>query len=298
MNFEEYLKINAQKIETELNKILLEFLEDTRKVDQRLLTFAKGFKNACLGGKRIRGVLVKLGNEIAMSSWLDQDLEDSGVSGYPPDPQNDIFKIGAGLEILHTGLLIHDDIIDQSPQRRGQPSLHQILGGDHYGISQAITLGDIGLTLGFKVITQSNFPSDSKIKALEYLSQVVIKTGFGQVLDVEFSLKKNTKEKDIKLLYSLKTAKYTIAGPLIIGALLGGADEKLVKMLGDFGENLGIAFQIQDDILDSESQLVNAQKQAFEYTKRAKKIIPKITTNPDMKKLLMEMTKYMVERSK
>lgn len=278
MEFRDYLKVNAQKIETELDKILVEFLKETKKIDIKLFPFAKRFKNACMGGKRIRGVLCKLGYEIA-----------GGLA-------EEIYKVGAALEILHTGILIHDDIIDQSPTRRNQPSVYQALGGDHYGISQAITLGDIGLYLAFKIIAKTDFPSESKIKILEYLSQTIIKTGFGQLLDVEFSLEKNAKEKDLRLLYTLKTANYTIAGPFILGAILGGGDEQLIRALGEFGENLGIAFQIQDDILDSDSPLNYTKKEALEYTKKANKIIPKISSDDKIKQLLEGMTEYMVER--
>src|SRR3989344_14258 len=120
MSFEEYLKGSARKVEKELDKILERFLEDTRKTNPKLVPFAKEFVKSCKGGKRIRGVLVKLGYEIAGGK------------------DEEIYKISAAFEILHTALLIHDDIIDQSPTRRGKPSLHISLGNNHYGISQAI----------------------------------------------------------------------------------------------------------------------------------------------------------------
>src|SRR3989344_1173410 len=259
MEFSSYLKLNAQAIEEELEKILAEFLKQTKKTSPKLLPFTKAFVNSCKGGKRIRGVLSKLGYELA-----------GGES-------REIFKVGAALEILHTAILVHDDIIDQSPTRRGKLSLYQALGGNHYGQSQAIVLGDIGLYLPIKIIADSNFPGEYIIKALSYLSAVIVNTGLGQVLDV-------TAEKDLMLLYKLKTAHYTICGPLILGAILAGAKERMIGALWEFGENLGIVYQIKDDILDGESKPLS--ERLTDYASQAKKMIPKITKDKKMRVLL------------
>lgn len=338
-----YPQVDFKKIDQQLNKILSQFLNETKKIDNRLLPLAVGFVKACQGGKRIRGMLVKLGYELA------------GGSG------QDINQVAAAVEILHTALLIHDDVIDQSLLRRGQPTLYQAFGGDHYGLSQAISLGDIGLYLAIKIIAEANFSSERKIITLQYLSRVIIQTGWGQILDVELPhLGKKVLKKDVKLLESLKTASYSVSGPLILGAILAGAEERLLGYLGKFGENLGIAFQIQDDILGvfgQEEQIgksntsdieegkntlliadalekANSQQkdilgkfygkgnqgsqgleivrqvftdtgavdfahsQALQYASLAKKIIPKITQDKVMRKLLEEMTDYLVERSK
>lgn len=274
MDFAGYLEVNAQKINKKLDEILLEFLNETKRVSIKLLPFATAFLNSCKGGKRIRGVLTGLGYEIA-----------GGKGG-------EIVKVGAAFEILHTALLIHDDIIDQSPARRGQPSLHEALGGNHYGVSQAISLGDIGLYLPVKIITQTAFPVDFKLKALNYFSQILINTGWGQMMDVE-------KSPDQEFVNLYKTAKYTIAGPLQIGAILAGADESLIRKLGEFGQESGLAFQIQDDILDKEVKDIDkARAKAVKYADKARKKIAKITEDIKMRKLLRELTKFLVERTK
>lgn len=275
MDFKKYLESSASSIDEKLDEILSDFLNQTKKTNIKLLPFALGLLTSCKGGKRIRGVLVKLGFEIAGGS-----------------ANVEILRVGAAFEILHAALLIHDDIMDQSPIRRGQPSLYQALGGNHYGISQAINVGDIGLYLPIKIITETNFLSEYKIKALNHLSQTIINTGWGQILDVEGS-------EDTKFIHLYKTAKYTIAGPLILGAILAGADQDLIRVFGEFGESLGIAFQIRDDILDRETaSLSTARLEVLEYAKKAKKIIPQITTKAKFKKILEEMTEYMVERNK
>ncbi len=281
MDFKDYLKKKVQKVNQALDQILLEFVNETKKTNPRLLPFAKELVNSCKGGKRIRGVLCKLGYELASSKLKIQSSK----------LDNEIFKIGAAFEILHTALLIHDDIIDQSPTRRDQPSLYTALGGDHYGISQAISIGDIGLYLPIKIITQTSFSAEVKLKTLDYFSQILINTGWGQVMDI-------SKDRDKDFVNLFKTAKYTIAGPLQIGAILAGANDDLIKKLGEFGENAGIAFQIQDDILDGEVSSSNAHSQALDYASKAQKLIPKITRDDGMGKLLEEMTRYLVDRSK
>lgn len=286
MEFKNYLKINAQKVETELNKILEDFLKETKKTDPKLLPFAKALVSSCQGGKRIRGVLVKLGYEIARTHLrgVHQVTAQSHLGG-------EVLKIGAALEILHAAILIHDDVIDQSPTRRTQPSLYKALGGGHYGESQAISMGDIGLYLPLKIISETKFNDKNKLKAIKHLSEVVIKTGWGQVLDIK-------KDDDWELLYKLKTAQYTISGPLQMGAILAGEEKELLGVLGIFGENLGIAFQIQDDILDGEVESVEKAKvKQLPYISQAKKMIPKITNDKMMNKLLEDMTEYMVERT-
>lgn len=298
MNFKSYLEIGSHQIEEELEKILSEFLSDAKKTNTKLIPFALALLSSCKGGKRIRGVLVKLGYEITSANWkvqsgkLDRELD------------REIIKVGAAYEILHTAILIHDDIIDRSALRRGQTSLYKALGGGHYGISQAISLGDIGLYLPIKIIASSSFSNEHKIKALKHLSEVIINTGWGEILDVELPHQNLPSEEDIALLQNLKTAQYTISGPLILGAILAGAKsdlagvrKNLIKLLREFGEAAGIAFQIQDDILDGEA-LDETKSKGLEYVSGAKKMIPKITDDKRMRILLEEMTEYLVERTK
>lgn len=253
MDFKSYLEKNAHVLDLEIDQILTQFLNEVKKLNPKLIPFAIALINSCKGGKRIRGTLVKLGYELANS--------DSGVAGAP---QNDIVKIGAAYEILHASILIHDDVIDQSKLRRGKLTLYEALrpkdgrvGGNHYGISQAIGLGDVGLFLPIKLIADCNFLGEYKIKALSFFAQTITNTGWGQILDVELPhLGGERKEEDVISIHKLKTSQYTISGPLIMGAILAGAEsdsagaeQEMTRDFGEFGENLGIAFQIQDDIL-------------------------------------------------
>lgn len=269
MDFKQYLKAQALELEKEENKILGKEFTYAGKTDKKLITLMQAFIASCKGGKRIRGVLVRLGYELAGGS------------------ESEIVKIGSAYEILHSSILIHDDIMDQSPQRRGKPSVYKALGGNHYGVSQAICLADFGFFLCVKIISQSNFPQERKNKALEYLSKIMTDTALGQMLDI--------KKANPVLVNKLKTACYTIAGPLRIGAVLAGADEKLLRNLAKAGENLGIAYQLRDDILDNEAKdPQKTVKEAGKYVKKALNFLPQAGKTG---KLLTQMAQFMLERT-
>src|SRR3989344_129955 len=234
MDFADYLRTSAEEINQEISKFLQDWDEHIEKVTPKLLPLARLFAEQNDGGARLRGVLVKLGYELTQ----------------PSGNTKEILKAAVAFEIFQTAILTHDDIIDKSPIRRGRPSLYKALGGDHYGISQTICLGDLGFFLGVKLIAESNFPPSAKIKATSSFVQTVLDTALGEMLDIELPCLDGEKsEEDILTISRLKTAHYTIVGPLHLGAILGGADEKLLKELVVLGEALGIAFQIQDDIL-------------------------------------------------
>ena len=289
MEFKNYLEKTAKEIDREIEKILKGWRDEVKNISPKLVPLLDLFIKSCQGGKRIRGVLVKLGYELIRSK------------------EKKILKVAAAYEIFHAAILAHDDIIDQSPTRRDQPSLYKqfsamaeksfassalkALGGDHYGISQAICLADAGFFLAIKIIAESKFEEQFKNQAVSLFSKTMVDTAIGQMLDISHG--------ERELVAKYKTARYTIAGPLKIGAVLAGANGKLVKLLDNFGENLGIAFQIRDDILDGEVESVDeANVKALEYVMKAKKVIPGVTNDPNLGKLLEQMCEYLVERNK
>jgi geranylgeranyl diphosphate synthase type I len=162
----------------------------------------------------------------------------------------EIEKIASAFEMLHASLLIHDDVIDKGLTRRGKPTVYKALGENHYAVSQAICLGDMGFFTATQTIAESGFGSELKARVLSLFSDIMIDTIRGEMLDVKLSLPGQEKlEEDVLTIHKLKTAYYTVVGPLTIGAMLGGADESQLRLLRRFGENIGMAFQIQDDIL-------------------------------------------------
>jgi geranylgeranyl diphosphate synthase type I len=190
------------------------------------------FIESLSGGKMLRGILVKLGYELICGSV-----------------NKEIIKPAAAYEILHTSFLIHDDIIDQSTLRRGKPAMHIALGANHYALSQSICLGDLGFFLANQLISESNFPDGVKNKAVTLFNRIATDTILGEILDVELARSLVKKETDVLSLHKMKTALYTIVGPLSLGAIFAEAPKEKLSWIKKFGEHAGIAFQIQDDIL-------------------------------------------------
>ena len=225
------MQASAQAIEKELQVFSRSWIKQTADAFPELQTDNQRFTDRLLGGKMLRGTLVQFGYELVKTK-----------------SSKAILKPAAAFEILHTALIIHDDIIDQSPTRRGQPAMH-LHKNAHYGVSQAICLGDLGISQAVKLLSESDFQTDKKIRALTYFSQIISDTILGEMLDIRSSHTEKPKEEQILTIHKMKTARYTIVGPMTVGAILGGADETLLKSIKLFGEHLGIAFQIQDDIL-------------------------------------------------
>lgn len=175
--------------------------------------------------------------------------------------QKQILKISVFIELLHNYLLIHDDIIDREELRRGKPTLHRIyknhitiknIEGEHYGLSMAISAGDLMDILSRKIITESGIPDKTILKITKKIDEVLEHTVYGQMLELWVRKRmlenKNIKEKDILEIYKNKTAFYTFVGPLQIGAILAHANTKTLNLLEKIGLPLGIAFQINDDL--------------------------------------------------
>lgn len=183
--------------------------------------------------KRIRGALVyygyMLGKPFCESIW------DACMS----------------VELVHTGLLMLDDFMDQDDIRRGLPTTHKVFeNGDlHYGESMAVMIGDIALTLGYELVLNSDFNSDVKIKATQKLLRGVTNTAYGQCYDVTLEKMNNLVEDDVITLHKAKTVIYTYENPLYIGAILAGLDNDVLKILTEYSMDGGVAFQLQDDIL-------------------------------------------------
>lgn len=191
------------------------------------------FSSSVGGGKMLRGALVKLGYELTGSA-----------------ENADVYQAAAAYELLHTGFLIHDDIMDNSELRRGRPAVYVAAGEGHYGLSQAICLADAGFFLAHNLLARSHFAPDRTAAAVARFSKIALDTAAGQMLDLKLSRPGAGRlEADVMRIHELKTAAYTITGPLTVGAILGGATGELLQAIEGFGRPVGTAFQIQDDIL-------------------------------------------------
>lgn len=242
----QYVEQANQALESyfrEKKKLALEITKDEVKEIDIPNQMMSTYRNFCSGGKKVRGSLIQLG----YLSVGGKNLKE-------------ITKTSIAMDIIHSGLLMHDDIMDRDEMRRGEKTIHLKYQGfhqkflskgdqEHYGLSMAIDLGDIGFTLCFELLARSQLPNENKIKAIEFLSQTLLRTAVGQGLDVTYELTESISEDDVMRVHLNKSAYYTISGPLSVGALLAGADKKTLEAIKNYGNPVGIAFQLRDDEL-------------------------------------------------
>jgi len=161
------------------------------------------------------------------------------------------------IELIHSYLLIHDDIIDRDEMRRGEPTVHvvyrKLSGGepdDHLGTSLAIIAGDALCSYGYELIAESPFPAEYRLAAIARLNSLLDEVITGELLDILSPfLGDQLEEQDIMDISHYKTAVYTVVGPLHLGGLLAGASEELLAAYTAYALPIGTAFQLKDDIL-------------------------------------------------
>ena len=149
------------------------------------------------------------------------------------------------LETAHNFTLIHDDIMDQAPIRRGKETVYK-----KWNTNQAILSGDAALVMAYDFATRTHRP----VEVLSLLNQVLLEICEGQQMDMEFETRVEVTILEYLEMIRLKTA-VLLATSLQIGAVVAGADEEDQRKLYDFGIGIGMAFQLQDDILDCYSDV-------------------------------------------
>jgi len=182
------------------------------------------------GGKRIRATLVHVG-ALCFRKHVNQSL---------------LEELGAAIELLHAYFLVHDDWMDGDLVRRGGPSAHAILReqfGQAAGDAAAILAGDWGATVANHWMSRLDLPKAALCHVLVAYYEMQRAAIYGQLRD---SLARGV---DIERTYALKTASYTVEGPLVLGALAMGVKPKDVKVLSGFATPLGVAFQLRDDLI-------------------------------------------------
>ncbi|OQB05700.1 MAG: (2E,6E)-farnesyl diphosphate synthase [bacterium ADurb.Bin212] len=165
------------------------------------------------------------------------------------------------MEMAETYLLIHDDIMDNDNLRRGGTTIHEsyrLIAEDRFkgktnsssfGSSLGILAGDIACGMSNEILAERNFKSEFVKRALLEMNRIYIIEGYGQALDILSEIREDVIIDDVIKVHEMKTVPYTFDGPIKIGAILAGADDKKVKALEKYSYPLGTAFQIQDDIL-------------------------------------------------
>ncbi|HEY1959215.1 MAG TPA: polyprenyl synthetase family protein [Polyangiaceae bacterium] len=192
------------------------------------------FELATRGGKRLRPALVAAAYVAC-----------GGESG-----SSAVTEAGVALEVLQAYLLIHDDWMDNDDVRRGGPSVHAALrrhfGERALGDSFAILAGDYAQGLALDVISRARVPAPRMVAAMRELASMLTAVVTGQILDVRGNAKTPA---EVETIHRLKTSSYTTRSPLALGAILAGADPAVCEGLRAAGDPMGVAFQLQDDLL-------------------------------------------------
>ncbi len=203
-----------------INDYLGDFVRETkpRSLYQPIRYVLRG------GGKRIRPVLLLLSCEAAGGK------------------RNNALHAGAGIEILHNFTLVHDDIMDNADARRGRPTVHK-----KWDTNVAILVGDELLALAFRALLRT--PSRRMHEITKVFTEGVVEVCEGQAYDKEFERQDTVSVNDYLLMIRKKTGTL-VAVATELGALVADADAKTARALRSYGEHVGRAFQVQDDLLD------------------------------------------------
>ncbi|MET0341981.1 MAG: polyprenyl synthetase family protein [Polyangiales bacterium] len=182
------------------------------------------------GGKRTRPAILRAGQ-----------LAIAPASDFTP-----LLDAAAGLEVLQSYLLVHDDWMDQDDARRGGTTLHKVFadrtGNAHLGACLAVLSGDLGNAFAIELVCRSAATSQHGASALEVFWAMQRDVVYGQALDL-------LAYPDVALIQRLKTGSYSVKGPLLLGAVLAGASAKQKSALERYAEPAGLAFQVRDDLL-------------------------------------------------
>lgn len=237
----------AEKMEMyrkSINDFLENYLDSIKnKIEQNLF---ESMKYSLLSdGKRIRPILT-------LSVY---DLLNKG------EKTDEIYKFAAAVEMIHTYSLIHDDLpcMDNDTTRRGKPCNHVV-----YGEDIALLAGDALLTQAFEIISTASCEKlnpKNILKSVNFLADSVGSSGMisGQCFDIKLN-DKNYGKKELLNIYNLKTSKL-ITASTIIGAILANRNNNEISAIKKFGENIGIVFQLVDDILDNETYNISLFKE-------------------------------------
>ncbi len=221
---------------TEKNNRIFERIKESerKKIDYQLRYLLKNRKPAPLykpasyilesSGKRLRPLLVLFSAKASGGKF------------------NQVYNAAIAVELLHNFTLVHDDIMDKADLRRGRETLHK-----KFGLNTAILAGDSLLSVAYELLLE-----DCKIntkEAIASFTRALVEVCEGQSLDTDFETRENVSINEYVEMISRKTAAM-LKMCCELGALLVGAKPEYIKALSEYGLNLGIAFQIQDDLLD------------------------------------------------
>jgi len=239
----------AQERQAQVDAVLERFftlaIRRAEPLGDRYTSLWRVLESNTRGGKRFRPRMV-------MSAYLALGGRDTEAAAC----------VGAAFELLHTALIVHDDVIDHDFVRRGVPNISGTFRDDaadrgaderlaeHFGTSAAVIAGDLALFNSYRLIDRSGVSDVVRSRLLEVMDEALFASAAGELIDVDFAVDGGVpRVDDILTMERLKTAVYSFECPLQAGAILAGASEQTVTTLADFGRDIGIAYQIVDDVL-------------------------------------------------
>ncbi|HWB73229.1 MAG TPA: polyprenyl synthetase family protein [Egibacteraceae bacterium] len=217
------------------------------------------------GGKRLRPAFVYWGYRATGAGHCDA-----------------VLTAGAAVELLHTFALIHDDVMDGSLRRRGRPTVHEALAAAHtaealggeprrFGLSGAILAGDLAFVWADQLLDGAGIPAGALQQARRVFTELRIEVMAGQYLDLRLAGLAGASEADSLRVSLLKSGRYTVTRPLQLGAALGGGDSALDAAFRAFGDAVGVAFQLRDDVLGLFGEPEHTGKGALEDLREGKR---------------------------
>jgi geranylgeranyl diphosphate synthase type I len=202
------------------------------------------------GGKRLRPAFAYWG-------WRAVAPDDRAAD---PDADRDALRLFAALELLHACALVHDDVIDNSDTRRGMPTVHVHFADLHrrsgwrgtptqFGVSAAILLGDLSLVWADDIVATADLPPDAHRRVQRVWADIRTEVLCGQYLDIVAESSGAESIASAMTVNTYKTASYTVSRPLQFGAAAAADRPDVQAVFHDVGTDLGVAFQLRDDVL-------------------------------------------------
>ncbi|MFB2557198.1 polyprenyl synthetase family protein [Herbiconiux liangxiaofengii] len=239
----------SERRQQHVDRVLAGFFSDShyraRSLGAPYAALWQTLERNTIGGKRFRPRMVMAAYEALGGTDLDAAAH-----------------VGAAFELLHTALIVHDDVIDRDFVRRGGPNVSgsyrdiattagiPLPTAEHRGMSVAVIAGDLALFNAYRLIDRSGVDGILRTRLHDILDEAMFVSAAGELYDVDFSIRPEPPSVDeIVEMERLKTAGYSFEGPLQAGAVLAGAPADAVEALGRFGRDIGIAYQVVDDLL-------------------------------------------------
>jgi geranylgeranyl diphosphate synthase, type I len=207
------------------------------RIGREISDFVRG------GGKRLRPAFVYWGHRATGAEHRDGVLAPA-----------------AAVELLHNFALIHDDVMDRSAERRGRPTVHESLASSHagdglvgdarwFGVGGAILAGDLAFVWADQILDGADLPQEAVSRARQVFTELRVEVMAGQYLDLRLAAQADVSLDEAMRVALLKSGRYTVTRPLLLGAAIGGEDPELARLLTAYGDAVGIAFQLRDDVL-------------------------------------------------